>query len=183
MTISTERNPAQLFPEAILSEPVTDTKWFVAHTKSRREKALAHFLAGRQIGYCLPMMKIRQRSALRDRHSFLPLFSGYLFFKGTLQDRYSAFSSNHVARVLEVEDQEQLREELSRVFQVLSMNVPLFPYDFLSKGQRVRIKDGPMKDLEGIIDRKQSDCKLVLSVTSISQSFAVHVDSSLVEAV
>jgi transcription antitermination factor NusG len=183
MTVSTEENPAQLFPEGILSEPVTHTKWFVAHTKSRREKALAHFLANRQIGYCLPLMQVRQKSARRERHSLLPLFGGYLFFKGTVEDRHSAFSSNHVARVIDVEDQERLRDELAGVLRVLATNVPLIPCAFLRQGQRVRIKSGPLQDIEGIIDRKKDELSLVLSVTTISQSIAVHVDASLVEAV
>jgi len=186
MTLSSENNPAQLFPATVLAEPAAQaaaTRWFVAHTKSRREKALAHYLAGLEVGYCLPMMAVRQRSPRRERYSLRPLFSGYLFFRGTPRDRHSAFASNHVARVLEVEDQERLRRELSGILQVLDSRVPLEPCAFLAEGQRVRIKEGPLRDIQGIIERKKDAWSLVLSVTTISQSIAVHVDASMVEAV
>jgi len=183
MALPSKKNPSQLYPESILSEPIHETKWYVAHTKSRREKALANYLVHKQIGYCLPLMKMQQPNSRRERYSFLPLFRGYLFFKGHIEDRYCAYTSNHIATVLEVRDQEKLRKELIQVYRVLSANAPLYPYDFLSEGQRVKIKDGPMKDLEGIIDRKKGDCSLILTVTSIFQSFAVHVDASMVEAV
>ena len=55
MTISLSKNPEPLFPADILNTIQKDKLWRVAHTKSRREKALAHYLALSGIGYYLPM--------------------------------------------------------------------------------------------------------------------------------
>ena len=183
MALSIEQNPKQLYPENLLQEPVNGTVWWVAHTKSRREKALADFLGDRRVGYYLPLVKTRQPASRRERYSLMPLFSGYLFFKGSAEDRYAAYTSNHIARVLEVSDQETLRDELKLIYQVLDANELLSPCDFFSEGQRVRVKYGPMKGVEGIIDRKNSSCRLVLSVTSIAQSYAVNIEAEMVEAV
>jgi len=183
MALSADQNPRQLFPESVLEEPVNGTVWWVAHTKSRREKALADFLADRGVGYYLPLMKTRQPSSRRERYSFMPLFAGYLFFKGSLDDRYNAYASNQIARVLEVKDQNKLRDELRHINSVLAANELLAPCDFFTEGQRVRVKAGPLKGIEGIIDRKNGGCRLVLTVSSIAQSFAVNVEAEMVKAV
>jgi len=183
MALAIEKNPAQMFPSDILDEPVNGTLWWVAHTKSRREKALADFLAQHNIGYYLPMVKVRQPNLRRERFSLLPLFSGYLFFKGSRDDRYAAYTSNHIARVLEVGDQEKLRTELFQIARVLEAREHLSPCDFFSEGQRVRITYGPLKGIEGIIERKNGSCRLVLTVSAIAQSYAVNIDAEMVAAV
>ena len=55
MTISLDQNPESCFPAHILTSTHENKIWRVAHTKSRREKALAHYLARAGIGYYLPM--------------------------------------------------------------------------------------------------------------------------------
>ncbi|MBF0118049.1 MAG: UpxY family transcription antiterminator [Desulfobacterales bacterium] len=183
MTLPIEKNPKQLSSENILFETVNDAIWWVAHTKSRREKALADFFAEKHIGYYLPLIKMRQPSNRRERYSLLPLFAGYIFFKGNLQDRHNVYASNSIAYILEVNDQEKLCQELRQIYKVLAINDPIYPYDFLSEGQLVRIKNGPLQGIEGIIDRKDGNYRIVLSVSTIAKSFAIHVDADIVELI
>jgi len=183
MALALDRNPVQMFPDTILEEPINGTVWWVAHTKSRREKALAEFLCERNVGYYLPMAKTRQPCGRRERFSLLPLFAGYLFFKGSRDDRYQAYTSNHIARVLEVNDQENLRHELLQIAHVLAVREAMSPCDFFTEGERVRVTCGPLKGVEGVIQRKNGSCRLVLTVSAIAQSFAVHIDAAMVEAV
>lgn len=183
MALALDKNPPQMFPKTILDEPINGTVWWVAHTKSRREKALAEFLEKRGIGYYLPMVKSRQPNCRRERFSLLPLFSGYLFFKGSRDDRYQAYTSNHIARVLDVKDQERLRHELLQIARVLAARETMAPCDFFTEGQHVRVTCGPLKGVEGIIQRKNGSCRLVLTVSAIAQSFAVNIDADMVAAV
>jgi len=77
-------------------------QWWVAHTRSRNEKALAHDLISKNISYFLPMSwKVRRRSR-RTIRSFLPLFSGYLFFCGQEEQRIELLRTNRVANLIEV---------------------------------------------------------------------------------
>jgi transcription antitermination factor NusG len=183
MALTLNQNPDQIFPANILEEPINGTTWWVAHTKSRREKSLANFLSAKRIGYYLPLIKKRQASNKRERFSFMPLFSGYMFFKGSKQDRYEAFTSNQIARVIEVKDQSILLNELARTQKALSIGGPVYPYDFLAKGQKAQVRFGPMKGIEGIITDKKGQYRLILNVTTISQSFAVDVEADMVEAI
>lgn len=182
MALPLEQNPEQLYPENILDINPNGNSWWLAHTKSRREKALAQFLMKKNIGYYLPMLKKRQPNKNRINYSLTPLFSGYLFLKGSLEDRYSTYTSNHIARVIEVKNQLKLIEELRGIRKVLSSGVLVYPYDFLAEGQRVRIRSGPMQGVEGIIDRKKGNYRLVLKVETIVQAIALDLDVEMVEA-
>ena len=183
MTLADDKNPASIFPADILDRPDNNKPWYVAHTKSRREKALAKYLADAGIGYCLPMYKHRQTSQKRVRYSLTPLFSGYVFFRGDDFERYSALRSNQIARLIEVQSPSQLINELSNIQHVILQEASVYPYDYVAEGQSVRIKKGPLKDVEGIIIRKDRHCRLVLSVTPIMQSMAITIDADMVEPI
>ncbi|MFW6080662.1 MAG: transcription termination/antitermination NusG family protein [Desulfosalsimonas sp.] len=182
MTLSPSQNPDALFPPDLLDTDVPEKPWRIAHVKSRREKALAGFLAKKGIGYYLPMVTRKQRSASnRVRYSLVPVFPGYIFLKADDQDRYTALRTNQIARLIEVPDPDTLVHELKQIRTALDGDVPVYPVEFFTVGQRVRIKKGPMKDVEGVITRKGTKYRLVLSVTAIAQSVSVELDEDMVE--
>jgi len=181
MTISLNQNPEALFPADILDTIQENKPWHVAHTKNRREKALAHYLARAGIGYYLPMVSRQQSSDKRVRYSLIPVFNGYLFFKADDFERHKAMRSNHIARIIDVGDEIKLVQELSQIEKALSGDTKVYPYDFISEGQWGRVKSGPLKGVEGRVIRKDSNCRLVLSVESIMQSISVSIEADQVE--
>ncbi len=183
MTISLDQNPASLFPADILNAPHPDKIWRVAHTKSRREKTLAHYLARAGIGYYLPMFSRQQSNDKRIRYSLIPVFNGYLFFQADDFERHAALRSNHISRIIDVADEEKLVMELCQIEKALSGPEKVYPYDFVQKGQKVCVTKGPLKGVEGLIIRKANNCRLVLSVESIMQSISVSVEADHVEPV
>jgi transcription antitermination factor NusG len=98
-------------------------------------------------------------------------------------ERHRAIRSNHIARILEVKDQTRLVKELQNLQSVMALEEKVYPYDYLEKGQRVRIIEGPMQGLEGVVERKKTGFRLVLNVSSIFQAVAVDIDSDLVEPI
>ena len=82
-------NPPIVWPRDV-SVCEFDGLWWVAHTKSRNEKAFAHDLIGRRVNYFLPMTWRVRRHRGRTIRSLLPLFSGYLFFCGEEKERLEA---------------------------------------------------------------------------------------------
>jgi transcription antitermination factor NusG len=182
MTLTPEQNPASHYPENVLHNVFPDDCWWVAHTKSRREKTLAHVLASEEIGYFLPLCRRRQPNRQRERFSLVPMFPGYVFFKGNGEERYLAYRSNHIARIIRIQDRRRLLEELRQIETSMEAQVPVYPHAFLKKGQRVRVRYGPLKGLEGIISRKKAEYRLVLNVTFITQAVALDVDAEMVEA-
>src|SRR5262245_55016761 len=89
--------------------------WRVVHTKSRQEKALAEYLEGRGIDHYLPLVR---RVRYYGRRKFVvatPLFPGYLFLRGGLEEAYAADRTDRVVRVIPVANQEQLDADLGAI--------------------------------------------------------------------
>ena len=183
MTISLDKNPLQMYPDLLLSDSDLPGQWRVARTKSRREKALAEYLANHGIGYYLPMIKKRQPGHKRDRYSLVPVFSGYLFFKSSDLQRHQVFKSNHLAGIIDVKEEARLLADLLRIQKAISLDVPLYPYDFVQEGDWVVIRRGPFRGIQGVIQRKDSNYRLVLNVESLFQSVAVDIEAHMVEKV
>mgnify|MGYP006283948373 CR=1 FL=1 len=183
MTTAISQNPAALYPEDLFDLSAQYKPWWVAHVKSRREKSLASYLADADIGYYLPMYQRRQPNSKRVRYSLMPLFNGYLFFRGDDVDRHYALRSNQIARMIDVRDQDRFSNELQSIRRVLANELPVYPYHYIVEGKRVRVKKGPLKDVEGVVERKAKNYRLVISVETINQSMAVTIDADMVEPV
>lgn len=181
MTISLVENPPSLFPADILTFPIGHALWRVAHVKSRREKALAHYLKEAGIGYFLPMHLRPQASRKRARFSLMPLFSGYLFFRADDRERHAALRSNHVARVIDVHDEARLLDELVQIQRALAANpedgLQVHPYDMVAEGQYVQVVCGPFAGVKGRVVRKDNRFRLALSVQAIGQAILVSIDA------
>jgi len=178
MTIAAHENPPICFPETLFSAPnqdESDKVWWIARTKSRQEKALAWDLAARKTEYFLPLVSKPQKSRGRMRASIVPLFNGYMFFKGSLLDRQNALQTGRVAQVLEVDDQQGLLSELSQIALAASEKISLELCDFVKRGQRVRIIAGPFKGLEGVVNKQKNRTRLLLTVAAIKQAAAIEI--------
>jgi len=173
-------NPPTIWPEAESIRDFTGI-WWVAHTKSRNEKALAHDLISKEISYFLPMSWKVQRRSRRTIRSLLPLFGGYLFFCGQEDERVEIMRTNRVANLIPVENQEKLLDELVQIEQALRTGAPLTPYKYIKAGQRCRVIAGPLIDLQGIAVRAKNSARLVLQVDMLGQAASVELDLDMIE--
>jgi transcription antitermination factor NusG len=158
-------------------------QWWVAHTKSRNEKALASELVGKNVSYFLPMRWKTSYKAGRKLRSLLPLFGGYLFFCGDERQRLEVLKTNRVANCIEVKDQAKLVKELSQIERAINAGVDLTPHDYIKVGQRCRVTGGPLAGLAGIVIRSGTAARLVLQVDMLGQAASVEVDTDLIEPV
>ena len=174
-------NPAILTPQVQSLAELTGT-WWAAYTKSRFEKAFAWDLFNHSIGYFLPMREKVIFSGGRKRYIMSPLFKSYVFFCGTEQDRYTALTTNRICRMIEIDDQDGLIEELLCIEKALVSKAVIDNYPRLPKGSRCRITSGPMMGIEGvIIKRKDAKARMVIDVTILGQGAVVEIDSDLLE--
>jgi transcription antitermination factor NusG len=156
--------------------------WWVAHTRSRHEKALAADLAGWGIAYFLPMVQRTQLISGRKFKVLFPLFPGYVFFAGEVVDRYRALTTAHIACVLPVVDQARLRDELGQIEKALRSPAGFDPYPFLHAGTRCAIRSGPLQGIHGVVVQRDGITRLVLQVELLGQAIATQVDPDIVEA-
>lgn len=158
-------------------------QWWVAHTKSRNEKALAKELAGRDISYFLPMSWKVSRTRGRKIRSLLPIFPSYLFFCGTEINRLDVLRTNRTANIIEVNDQSQFVRELLSIEQVLAAGAALAPHKYVQKGQICRVISGPLEGMKGFAIEIKGTTRLVLQIDMLGQAASVEVDTEMIELV
>jgi len=178
--LKASENPPVIWPEVGSIRDFTGL-WWVVHTKSRNEKALAQDLIRKDISYFLPMTWRVRRQRGRTLRSLLPLFGGYLFFCGQENQRIELLRTNRVANLIEVKDQKRLLDELLQFEQALRAGAPLVPYKYIRAGQRCRVTAGPLADLHGIVVRTKNVTRLVLQVDMLGQAASVEIDIDMVE--
>jgi transcription antitermination factor NusG len=175
-------NPPIAWPEEKSLRDFTGL-WWVAHTKSRNEKALAKDLIQKDISYFLPMNWKVRRQRGRTIRTLLPLFSGYLFFCGKESQRIEVLRTNRVANLLAVKDQQKLLCELSQIERAIKTGVALIPHKYIKTGQQCRVIGGPLAGSYGIVVKTRGTTRLLLQVDMLGQATSVEIDADMIEIV
>ncbi len=175
-----------VFPEDLLEVPepepdATDRQWWAVFTKARQEKSLARDLLAHEIPFYLPLVPKENRIRGRIVRSHIPLFSGYLFMFGCEDERYRSLTTNRISRILPVTDQLQLRTDLMHLHNLIETDEPLTIESRLEPGNRVRIKNGPMMGLEGIVTQRRGKRRLLVAVQFLQNGVSVEIDDFMVE--
>ncbi len=161
-----------------------ENRWYAARTKSRHEKKVAEHLAGKGIVNFLPLYKAQHRWKDRVARVELPLFPGYIFVQFALKERLKVLEIPGVANLVSFKGEPAAlpEQEIETLRQGLSANVYAEPHPYLKVGRRVRIKGGPLRGLEGILERKKEDSfRVVISIDLIMRSVLVEVAMGDVE--
>jgi len=173
------KREVDLHPRHLFELSPVEHPWWVAYARSRQEKALARHLLGHEVGFYLPQAEKQVRRAGRTFVSSLPLFPGYLFFRGTPEARREALRSNLIVEVLPVLDQERLQGELESLWRLQLSGAPLIPHPYLEVGDEVEIVDGPFRGWTGRVLREKGRLRLIVSVTFLRQSVAAELDREM----
>ena len=173
-----------VYPEALLDDWTvgpTDRRWWAIYTKARQEKALARQLLAYEVPFYLPL--VAKDNLIRGRRvrSHLPLFAGYVFVYGTDEERVRCLTTNRISRVLPVDEQDQLWHDLRQVNRLIASDEPVTVEQRLGEGQRVRIRAGAMKDLEGTVIARRKKARLLVAVNFLRQGVSVELDDFLLE--
>ncbi len=173
------------FPEDLLQRSnIGDATWFVLHTLPRREKELARRLLRMEIPFYAPVIERRLRSAQgRTRSSFVPLFPGYVFMLADREQRQQSFTSNCIARSLDVIDSDQLVRDLRQIQQLIQSNAPLTPESRIEPGMRVRVRSGALAGLEGTVVKRRGTERLLVMVHLLQQGASVQLEDYQVERI
>jgi transcriptional antiterminator RfaH len=158
-------------------------EWAVAHTRSRAEKAVAKFFERRGVESYLPLVAHRRVYVSAVRQSFLPLFTGYIFFNRSAIPHHRVFDSRLVARVLIPPDPDALRADLQRIARAIESGVEIRQVDAPRPGRRVRVTAGPLKGLEGEILRAAGLTTLVVRIEFLAKAAELAIDEAYVDPV
>jgi transcription antitermination factor NusG len=173
----------ELSPQSIFELSEADQPWWVAHTRSRQEKSLARYLLPLGVPFFVPQHEKKLSRGARRRSSYLPLFPGYVFFRGSLAERQTTLQSRLIVQILEVQDQRLLQKELLELHALKESGATLIPFEELHSGDPVQVTEGPFQGYSGVVVRGQTRLRLLISITMLRKTVAVEFDRDVLRAV
>ncbi len=156
--------------------------WFGLRTKSNFEKLAVSALEAKGFESYVPLYRSRRRWSDRVVTKDLSLFPGYVFCRFDPRYRLPLLTVPGVVSIVGFGDNPAPipDEEIEAVRRVLASSQGSEPHPFLREGQRVRVKYGSLEGIEGILLKKKSDWRLIISVNLLQRSLAVEVDRECV---
>jgi transcription antitermination factor NusG len=177
------RHETDLFPTDVFELSETAVPWWVAHVRSRQEKALARHLVQFGVPFYLPLREKRVRRGGRQFVSHLPLFPSYVFCRGRGEERLAALRTHLVCQILDVAQQEVLNGELAQLRLLQESGASLAPHPAFAPGDAVRVIEGPFEGYVGVVVRCGGRPRLVVSISMLRKAVAVEFDSAVLAPV
>jgi Transcription antiterminator len=159
--------------------------WFALTAKHQHEPTVARLLGGKGIEVFHPTYSAVRQWKDRKKMLQLPLFPGYVFFAGGLDRRVEILSTPGVFSIVSFGDAaaEISGEEIDGIRQAVQGSMAIEPHPFLAEGDRVRVRQGPLTGVNGILLRHKDAYRLVLSIELLGRSAAVEIDAAMVERI
>jgi transcription antitermination factor NusG len=159
--------------------------WHAIHTRHQHEKIVATILRNKGFEVFLPLYQAAHRWKDRTKQLSLPLFPTYLFLWGGLDRQVEVLKTFGVHRFVGFGGGPYAipQEEIEGVQRAVSTTLRVEPHPFLRCGNRVRIRNGSLTGIEGILVRKKKMFRLVLAVEILNRAIALEVDVTAVEKI
>jgi transcription antitermination factor NusG len=143
----------------------------------RKEKIAAQTLRERGFEDFLPLYTSSRRWSDRMKKVESPLFPGYVFCRFEIRARATLLKTPGVISIVGFGKVPEpiVDAEIAALQTVCRAGLKAMPYPNPKIGSKVRIEEGPLKGLEGILveDKKT---RLVLSLSLLKRSVAVEIN-------
>jgi len=157
---------------------MSDIYWFVAHTRPRCEKKLVQYCKREAIATTLPCYtsahKYRGKTVVFKK----PLFPGYVFLEMSPAKKGVILQSDHVANLLEVTDQALFVHQMGEVLLALETDLEIRLAPTIGEGMRVKIKNGPLRGIEGWVEKRHGMNTVLIRLDFIGQAAAVKLEAT-----
>jgi transcription antitermination factor NusG len=152
--------------------------WFVTTVRPQHEAAVAKWLEERALEPFSPSYSVVRQWSDRKKTLEQPVFPGYVFCRFAREDRAKVLNTPGVRSIIGFGGQPAVvpDSEMERLSAMVASGCLLRPYPYLDKGDSVRIEQGPLRGVEGIVVETQDGCHLVVSITLLSRSVSVRFD-------
>jgi transcriptional antiterminator NusG len=163
-------------------------RWYALYTRSHCEQLVYDQLTAKGFHIFLPRLDVWSQRAGKRHLISVPMFPGYLFLRHAI-DKTSYIDVRKARGLVRILGERWDRlsivpdVEIEAIQTTLNACLPVMPHPFLREGQRVRITQGPLRGVEGIlIQSKPAKGLLILSVDLLQRSIAVEIDCNVVTA-
>lgn len=165
-------------------QPTGDTtQWYAAYVKHQHEKKAAAHLQRKGVDVFLPEQKVSRVWKDRKKLLSLPLFPGYLFLRSDLRDRIEILNTpgifflvENAGRSCPIPD-----HEIDAIRRVANSGLPAREHPFITAGDRVRVRSGPLAGVVGILSYVKNQYRMVLRVELLRKALSVEVEVANVD--
>jgi transcription antitermination factor NusG len=168
-----------------MDAPTNADRWYALQVRTRWEDSTTTLLAGKGYRTFLPTVRAKERRSGRSKEIAAPLFSGYVFCQFNATNRLPILITPGVIAVvgrgripIPVED-----SEVAALQRMVSSGFQPEPWPYLEVGQTIRIEDGALNGLEGILVSFKGSRRVVISISLLKRSVALEIDRSSVSPV
>jgi len=160
-----------------------ERRWFAVFTIAQNERSTARHLDLRQIESFLPTYETARVWKNRQRKTIVrPLFPTYLFVRISHRERARVLATPGVLQIVGTPQQpvplDDSEIDLLRTHCAMKR---IEPFRELVVGEPVRIRNGALKGLKGVLVRRNSNLRFVLTLEMINQHAAIEVDANQLE--
>jgi transcription antitermination factor NusG len=175
--------PLQAIPQEVSFRPPINeirSSWYAVQTLPRHERAVVEHLQNENIDCLVPLTVRIHKWSDRNQSVSLPVFPGYAFVR--LNDyrgeRIRVLRRPGVVRFVgNSQGAIPLEEhEIEHIRQLMENKIDCEPHSYLQAGQKVRIRNGALRGVEGILLRETGKDTLVLSVSLIRRSLSIRIE-------
>jgi transcription antitermination factor NusG len=159
--------------------------WWALYTRHQHEKVVAQNLLNKGFDVFLPVYDSIRRWKDRSKVLSLPLFPCYVFLRGGLNRRSLVVTTPGVHMILSNGERVALipDNEIDAIRLAARGPALVEPHPYLKCGEQVRVTRGSLAGVQGILIRKKSQFRLVLSVQMLAQAVSVEINAADVEPV
>jgi transcription antitermination factor NusG len=160
---------------AVLNDNVVK-HWLALYTKPRHEFKAALQLENVSVEYYLPTLTVMKKWSDRKKKITEPLFRGYIFIHVDEKDRIIAVSQPAIVKTIFFDGKPSVIPDwqIESIKTMLAESPEVFVTDKIEVGTKVKIIDGPFKDVIGVVTGEQEDKWLAVSVELLRCSVMVR---------
>lgn len=168
-------------------ESAQPAAWLAVWTKPRAEKVAARALESRDVPFWLPTMKVRRRWSDRWKEVELPLFPCYIFAEVGQDDWAALLRMPGVLTVVKhgrkpawirSPQMEDLRDAVARLDPEEPEHEIVQDFEL---GDKVRVTDGPMAGLVGVVREVRGSRRLLVGFEQIGRALSLSIGAAKVE--
>lgn len=175
---------SDVYSASRMTEVTRESRWFAVYTTCRHEKRIAQHLSQREIEHYLPLYRTDRKWRDGSRVTLeLPLFPCYIFVRIKRSERVSVLSVPGALCVVGGTGGEPAAVPDSAIEALRTglLEHAIEPHPVLRVGQLAKIRSGAFAGMKGVVVRKKSGFRVVLTLEQIMQSIAVELNEDDLE--
>src|SRR5262245_499821 len=159
--------------------------WHALYVRHQHEKSIALTLTKSGFDAFVPVYTAVRNWRDRTARVSLPLFPSYVFLHGGLNAKSKILSIPGVCSIVMSGKRAAAipAPEIEAIRKAAHSSLQVEPHPFLREGDRIRIRSGQLAGVQGILLRRKSSLRLILSADLLERSIAVEVDARDVETI